>query len=68
MAGELPAVSTALRVVQAEVLLLGLQPPSLTAELARSTNCGPTTLVISNTDCRHAGCDVHGHFDDGADA
>jgi hypothetical protein len=49
------------------VLLLGLQVPSLTAERAGRTNCGPMTLVISNTGCRHAGCDVHGRFDDGVE-
>jgi len=62
MSGDLQAVKVAARIIMARCRVLGLATTSPEVKRA-STNCGPRTLVVSPTDCRHTGCPTHGSFD-----
>ncbi len=62
ISGDLQAAKMVVAIITARCRVLGLL--STTSREARaSSNCGPRTLVISPTDCRHAGCPTHGSFD-----
>jgi len=64
MSGDLQAAKVAAGIIMARCRVLGLlSTPSREVKRA-SSNCGPRTLVISPTDCRHAGCPTHGSFDE----
>jgi len=63
MSGDLQAAKVVAGIVMARCRVLGLlSTPS--RGVRPSSNCGPRTLVISPTDCRHAGCPTHGSFDE----
>lgn len=63
--GDLLAVRAALRIVQAECRLLGLEASATGgAGVDASWPCcqGPATVVTRSDDCRWTGCSTHGKF------
>lgn len=65
--GDLPAGRMVLRIIEAECRLLGLYTPpaGMTGPEADWPCCqGPGTVVIRADDCRYAGCERHGQFQD----
>ncbi len=63
MSGDLQAVKVAAGIIMARCRVLGLLATTSPEAKGASSNCGPRTLVISPTDCRHTGCPTHGSFD-----
>jgi len=63
MSGDLQAVKVAAGIIMARCRVLGLLSTTRPEVKRASDNCGPRTLVISPTDCRHTGCPTHGSFD-----
>jgi len=64
MSGDLQAAKVAAGIIMARCRVQGLLSTTSRPEAKRaSSNCGPQTLVISPTDCRHTGCPTHGSFD-----
>jgi len=62
ISGDLQAAKMVVAIIMARCRVLGLLSTT-SREVRASSNCGPRTLVISPTDCRHAGCPTHGSFD-----
>lgn len=65
--GDLGAVRVAMRILDAQCRLLGLYtPPAGRSGPEAGWPCcqGPSTVVTRKDDCRWAGCDRHGRFDD----
>jgi len=63
MSGELSAAKVIAGIIMARCRVYGLLSTTRPAVKRASDNCGPRTLVISPTDCRHTGCPTHGSFD-----
>lgn len=66
MTGDLRAVAMALRIVQAECKLMGLNEPSKRSQdESREWPCcqGRAMLVVRPDDCRWVGCERHGRFE-----
>jgi len=63
MSGDLPAAKVIVGIIMARCRVLGLLSTTSPEAKRASSSCGPRTLVISPTDCRHTGCPTHGSFD-----
>ena len=63
MSGDLQAAKVSAGIIMARCRVLGLLATTSPEVKRASSNCGPRTLVISPTDCRHTGCPTHGSFD-----
>lgn len=61
--GDVPAIVGTLRVLEAEMRLLGLDGKHKKRPEDSWPSCvGPATVVAHPQDCRHAGCARHGKF------
>jgi len=63
MSGDLQAAKVVAAIIMARCRVLGLLSTTSPQAKRASSNCGPQTLVISPTDCRHTGSPTHGSFD-----
>jgi len=63
MSGDLQAAKLVVGIIMARCRVSGLLSTTSPQVKRASSNCGPRTLVISPTDCRHTGCPTHGSFD-----
>jgi len=63
MSGDLQAAKVVAGIIMARCRVRGLLSTTRPEVKRASDNCGPRTLVISPTDCRHTGCPTHGSFD-----
>ncbi len=63
MSGDLQAAKVVAGIIMTRCRVSGLLSTTSREVERASSNCGPRTLVISPTDCRHTGCPTHGSFD-----
>jgi len=63
MSGDLQAAKMVAGIIMARCRVSGLLSTTRPEVKRASDNCGPRTLVISPTDCRHTDCPTHGSFD-----
>jgi len=63
MSGDLQAANVVGGIIMARCRASGLLSTTRPEVKRAWSNCGPRTLVISPTDCRHAHGPTHGSFD-----
>jgi len=63
MSGDLQAAKVVAGIIMTRCRVSGLLSTTSREVERASSNCGPRTLVISPTDCRHTGYPTHGSFD-----